>query len=191
MKKIAGLLLLIFGLGIGSLVIAQENKTQEINPEKAMNSESVEHCVEMKHGLMMDCLKMNNESLQKESSETKNNQTNTIQEKETLSQVIDQGNPIAADEKSIAQGKIIYSQNCSSCHGEKGQGDGPVAQYFGSRIADLSNPNLKEKSDSELFTKITDGTWPMPAHWFSLGKEDIWNAINYVRTLSGEKNSQK
>jgi mono/diheme cytochrome c family protein len=180
MKKIAGVTVFILSMLVESFVIAQDTKTQ------------VKHCMGMKHGLMMRCMAVGEEKVQEETvEETKNNRVNAAHEEETLKNEIRQGNPIAADEKSIAQGKIVFSQNCTTCHGMTGQGNGPTAEYLGNRVADLTNPTLKEKSDSELFAKITDGTWPMPAFGFTLGKKDIWNAINYLRTLSGEARDQE
>ena len=37
-------------------------------------------------------------------------------------------NPIALDDKeAMAVGKDLYNKHCRSCHGKKGQGDGPMA----------------------------------------------------------------
>jgi mono/diheme cytochrome c family protein len=32
-----------------------------------------------------------------------------------------------AEAADLAKGKTLYSQRCSTCHGEKGAGDGPIA----------------------------------------------------------------
>ncbi len=142
-----------------------------------MDQKKIEPCMRMKHGMMMRCVMGEGKIEEKASPEIGNKQINLIDEK----------NPISADEKSIAQGKIVFAQNCTGCHGITGEGNGPTAEYFHGRVANLTNPKLKKKSDHELFEKITDGSWPMPAFGFSLSKEDIWNAINYIRTLSKQK----
>ncbi len=36
--------------------------------------------------------------------------------------------PSAADESKAAEGARLYQQNCASCHGATGKGDGPVAE---------------------------------------------------------------
>ncbi len=191
MKRVVGVTIFILSAAIGSLAVAEEHNTQDVSSGTATNFKMAEHCMEMRHGMMMRCMKREQETVEKESlKETKDNHRDVAKE-EILNDVINKGNPVAADEKSIAQGKIVYSQNCSACHGVTGQGNGPTAQYFSKRVADLTNPKLKEKSDGELFGKITDGTWPMPAFGFSLSKKDVWNTINYIRTLSGAKNSQQ
>jgi len=34
---------------------------------------------------------------------------------------------LSAQAADLAKGKTLYSQRCSTCHGEKGAGDGPIA----------------------------------------------------------------
>jgi mono/diheme cytochrome c family protein len=93
-------------------------------------------------------------------------------------------NPIGVDEKSIAAGKTIYTQQCFTCHGPEGKGDGPSAKDLEKRPGDLSNPKLREQTDGALFWKITEGRKPMPTFEKLLTEEDRWNVINYVRTLA-------
>jgi mono/diheme cytochrome c family protein len=92
-------------------------------------------------------------------------------------------NPIAADEKSIATGKALYVQNCLSCHGEKGKGDGTAAKDLEKKPGDLSAAKMLEQTDGALFWKITEGRKPMPTFEKTLTEENRWTVINYVRTL--------
>src|SRR5512140_2891179 len=39
-------------------------------------------------------------------------------------------NPIKADAASLARGAELYAINCKQCHGETGEGNGPVAAFL-------------------------------------------------------------
>ena len=95
-------------------------------------------------------------------------------------------NPIPSSAKSIADGQKLYQTNCRHCHGAKGLGDGPLAP---------TNPppsNLTDaewnhgSSDGEIFALISNGAGPdskMKAMKTKLSDKDIWNVINYIRSL--------
>lgn len=61
--------------------------------------------------------------------------------------------------KSIINGKEIYRENCASCHGVEGVGDGPLSNSLQHPPANLSrhfHPNKKE-NDGYLFWRLTEG----------------------------------
>jgi len=94
-------------------------------------------------------------------------------------------NPVDATPESIARGKKLYTTNCLFCHGEKGDGTGPVAASLPTKPADLTNKQEVAKySDGELFWMITKGKKPMPGFEKTLSEQDRWHVINYVRTLA-------
>lgn len=47
-------------------------------------------------------------------------------------------------------GRMLYLQNCASCHGDTGRGDGPAASGLGTTPADLTQIAARR-----------DGVWPM------------------------------
>ena len=95
-------------------------------------------------------------------------------------------NPIPSAAKSIADGQKLYQTNCRHCHGAKALGDGPLAPK------DPSPPNLTDaewlhgSSDGEIFYVIKNGAGPdseMKAMKTKLSDKDIWNVVNYIRSL--------
>jgi mono/diheme cytochrome c family protein len=91
--------------------------------------------------------------------------------------------PIAYTKKSIDRGRVIFLQNCTSCHGENGKAEGSLI----ADATDLTTPSLYKSgaSEGEIFRSIRDGAGDqMPAFKSQLGSEtDIWNLVNFIRSL--------
>ena len=100
-------------------------------------------------------------------------------------------NPVKATPESIAAGKKLYDTQCASCHGETGKGDGKMAASItGDKPSDLSDASWKHgSSDGEIFTLIKDGSkgTGMRGYGARMKTDDIWNVVNYVRTLGSKK----
>ena len=95
-------------------------------------------------------------------------------------------NPIIANETSFEAGRKIYFKRCAPCHGNSGNGDGPDAADLGIHPAKLSDPKIRGESDGALFWKISVGKKPMPDYGSRLSATDRWNAVNFVRSLTGK-----
>lgn len=65
--------------------------------------------------------------------------------------LLSQSPALAADKggKSLAKGKEVYTQNCLTCHGEKGAGDGPAGQYLNPRPRNLATDSYKNGDSKE------------------------------------------
>lgn len=95
-------------------------------------------------------------------------------------------NPIPLTEESIAAGHEVFLANCASCHGDTGEGDGPAAADMNPAPANLTEPHVGVHTDGDLHWWITNGISPsMPPFGEDLTEEEIWNVINYVRSLGG------
>jgi mono/diheme cytochrome c family protein/nitrate/TMAO reductase-like tetraheme cytochrome c subunit len=94
-------------------------------------------------------------------------------------------NPIAPDTDSVASGKKLYWRECLQCHGETGKGDGSMAAYMGTKVADLTSEEVLAQTDGALYTKIRTGRPPMPGFKNSLAKDEIWQLINFIRADFG------
>lgn len=97
-----------------------------------------------------------------------------------------EGNPVSADATSIASGRILYAKHCLACHGPSGRGDGAAGRDLDPAPSDLSQPEVIDKSDTQLFRQITRGRRPMPS-FQKLPPEDRWKIIRYVRALADGK----
>lgn len=87
-------------------------------------------------------------------------------------------NPVLPDSESIARGAAAYAQNCSACHGERGEGNGVRAAEFTRmpRIRAL----VESRRDEALFNVIQRGIGAMPA--VPLPEQTAWDIVNYLRS---------
>ena len=99
-------------------------------------------------------------------------------------------NPVAADATSVAAGKDLYDKNCVGCHGTAGKGDGKMAETMKTKPADLTDAEWKHGStDGEIYKAIHDGikTAGMRAYSPKLTEHQIWDVVNYVRSIGPKK----
>jgi len=91
-------------------------------------------------------------------------------------------NPVKSTPESIAEGKKIYGYDCAQCHGANGDGKTDVAKDL--KVPDLTDPALlKDRTDGELFYTIKNGHGSMPPEGNRVTSEQLWNLVNYVRSL--------
>jgi mono/diheme cytochrome c family protein len=92
-------------------------------------------------------------------------------------------NPVKSTPESIAQGKKIYGYDCAQCHGANGDGKTDVAKDL--KISDLTDPALlKDRTDGELFYIVKNGHDDMPPEGDRVKPEQLWDLVNYVRSLA-------
>jgi mono/diheme cytochrome c family protein len=97
-------------------------------------------------------------------------------------------NPVKPTPASIAIGKKKYGYDCAMCHGADGDGKGDLAIDMKLTMKDYRDPaSLKSVTDGEMFYVTKNGNKDMPSEADRLKDDDIWNLVNYIRTLS--KNS--
>ena len=90
-------------------------------------------------------------------------------------------NPIPPTRASLERGHEVYVENCLSCHGEQGRGDGPAGRVLRPRPADLRQ-HTTQHTEGQLYWWISKG-FPgtaMPAWEDRLSEEDRWNVLNYI-----------
>jgi mono/diheme cytochrome c family protein len=98
-------------------------------------------------------------------------------------------NPVPPTPASITAGAATYKKYCAFCHGIAGKGDGPLAPE-GVKPADLTDAIwIRGSSDGEIFAVIMAGAGPkfdMKGQKGQIPDRDVWNIVNYLRTLGPE-----
>jgi mono/diheme cytochrome c family protein len=85
-------------------------------------------------------------------------------------------------EAVLSKGKELFTAMCQHCHGEKGDGNGPMVTSG----AYNGVPNYADRaslSDGQMFYSIYFGKGMMGAHRSLLNKKEIWTVIHYIRSL--------
>ncbi|MEE4243586.1 MAG: cytochrome c [Desulfopila sp.] len=92
-------------------------------------------------------------------------------------------NPVELSDKSVANGQKIFENKCSYCHGNSARGlskdDTGLAQDTPNLIQRLDN-----HTDGDFHWKIINGKDAMPSFKDDLSDNDIWNIINYLKTVN-------
>lgn len=98
-------------------------------------------------------------------------------------------------EQLVALGQQVYERRCIGCHGAKGDGRGPVAQFLDIKPRDFTTGKFKFRStrggpnslpsDEDLFITISHGLWgtAMPP-WYKISVEERVAVIQYLKTFS-------
>lgn len=94
-------------------------------------------------------------------------------------------------EVNLARGKALYTKNCASCHGEVGNGDGPLSAGLVPQPAKHSDGGYMNALSNEHLTKVIKeggaavGKSAMMAPWGpSMSDAEIRDVVAYVRTLA-------
>jgi high-affinity iron transporter len=88
----------------------------------------------------------------------------------------------------ISKGHALFTANCSSCHGDRGLGDGVEAKSIGVAVPGIgsttSTPTLNPTLAYNVVSVGVRGT-PMLSFSGALSPQDRWNVVNYVYSLRG------
>ena len=91
--------------------------------------------------------------------------------------------PVAMGDASTKAGFALYTKDCASCHGKTGLGDGVKARTLKDFPGDFSKAVFQSLSDGDIFYRTKTGKGDMPKYEGKLADDDIWNVVNYLRTL--------
>jgi mono/diheme cytochrome c family protein len=84
---------------------------------------------------------------------------------------------------SVAMGGQLYDQNCASCHGKTGKGDGP--QATGPMTDFTDEATMAQKTGEEFYQAVANGKEPgMPAYASQFNEDQLRALADYVRALS-------
>lgn len=95
-------------------------------------------------------------------------------------------NPIDSSPSSIAEGQRLYhATDCAMCHGKEGEGKGVLAKDTNMKIHDWRDPaSLAHFTDGELFYITVKGKGRMPGYEARETPEQVWQIINYLRSMA-------
>lgn len=95
-------------------------------------------------------------------------------------------NPVSPDKASLGNGEVVFKNFCAPCHGPEGKGDGPIIKK-GFYPVNLTAPLTQGRTDGYIYAYIRfGGKVMMPSYRESIGEQDAWNVVNYVRKLQGK-----
>jgi mono/diheme cytochrome c family protein len=97
-----------------------------------------------------------------------------------------QNSPWISTPDSIARGAELFAQNCVSCHGPKGEGNGPAGQNLSPLPRNLVQGNWKFGGDRlGLMNVVTNGSPGTAMQAYSyLALNDRWSLVHFVRSIT-------
>ena len=86
--------------------------------------------------------------------------------------------------KNIEQGKYLYGIYCAACHGDKGDGQGSLAQN--GKI--LGVPNYKDRviTEGSIYHVLMYGKGIMGSHSSQINATERWQITHYVEQLRND-----
>ena len=82
-------------------------------------------------------------------------------------------------EAIFKKGKELFTSNCAHCHGEKGDGNGPMV--LSGAYAGVPNYTTVLATEGQMFYSIYYGKGSMGSHSSMLDKKEIWTLVHYVK----------
>ncbi len=99
-------------------------------------------------------------------------------------------NPLPVTVPTLEQGKTLYLNMCSHCHGNEGKGDGSIvamekfpAPPSYSTGNSSRGGSMKDLTDGKIYHTITYGVNLMGPHKYQLTPEQRWKIVMYVHEL--------
>ncbi|MHC4441151.1 MAG: c-type cytochrome [Planctomycetota bacterium] len=98
-------------------------------------------------------------------------------------------NPVPINMANMRSGQKLYSIYCIVCHGQRGEGDGPVTgpDRFPAPPSLHTDQALNYK-DGTIYHVITKGVGKMSGYSDKLDAQERWQVIHYLRALQRAMN---
>ena len=92
-------------------------------------------------------------------------------------------NPLDTEQNTIKQGKKLYQQFCTICHGDKGKGDGLASAALNPKPVNFNTDKFMNQTDGAIYWKLTEGRTPMASYKELLTDEQRWQLVNYLKSF--------
>jgi mono/diheme cytochrome c family protein len=92
-------------------------------------------------------------------------------------------NPLENTPDNFAEGKRLYDNYCTHCHGATGAGDGMVVQRNGPKPPAYNSDQLKDLPVGKMFHTIHYGKNMMGPHSSMLTPTQRWKIVLYIQSL--------
>lgn len=108
---------------------------------------------------------------------------------DTYVSALDDKNPLAlpAEADSVAtkafwsDAKNLFNANCAHCHGEKGDGNGPM--MINETFTGVPDYKTVLATEGQMFYSIYYGKGSMGSHRSIINKKEIWTLVHYIQRL--------
>lgn len=87
-------------------------------------------------------------------------------------------------EANLNKGKYLYDIYCASCHGTKGDGQGPLVQN--EKILGIPNYKDRDITEGSIYHVIMYGRNLMGSHASQLSATERWQVVHYVEQLRND-----
>ena len=114
----------------------------------------------------------------------------TIEPLPTKEEAVKMVNPLSATAENIAKGRIYYGYYCGFCHGEKGDGFGPVGFSYNPVPTDLRTEKIQSQADGNLLLSMLTGTGHSPVLQKVVPADYRWYLVLYLRQFAINKQAQ-
>jgi mono/diheme cytochrome c family protein len=92
-------------------------------------------------------------------------------------------NTLQPTPENLARGKVYYQFYCTFCHGERGDGNGPVGESFVPVPSDLRAAKVRGYSDGQILRAMLTGTGHDPVMNQTVRPQHRWYLVLYVRSF--------
>ncbi len=86
-------------------------------------------------------------------------------------------------EQALADGKLLYTMFCTQCHGEKGDGQGPLSAS--GKFPGVPAYNTRPITEGSIYHVLMYGRNLMGSHASQLNNDERWKVVRYVQFLRG------
>jgi len=92
-------------------------------------------------------------------------------------------NPLPLNLATLRRGQERFDIYCAPCHDRTGSGHGIVAIRSSWLPTNLQEPRVRQMTDGEICTVISQGRRTMPPYRYQIPEPDRWAIVAYVRAL--------